>query len=385
MNQTPKGLIQKKTNGVVLQNFPGYFLIASLLISLVLLYFLWQPFWISLILAGIFASALYPLYDRLLKLTKGRARLSALLACLFVLFLIVIPTGIFLFLLGRQALDVYNGIVQKVQSGALDPYLKWEQGNIFYDIFQEVQTYFEKSQVLFGTTVDLTNLDLKQSLVGLAKDVSGLLVGQTKNLIAGLGESFLNAILNFFILFFALYYFFKDGHLISNAFMQASPLPAKYNTELLRKFKEMSKAALYGIFLTSIAQGMLGGIGFMIVGIPNALLWGTAMAFFSLVPLVGTSLIWLPASVILLLSGNIFGGIFLFLWGIFLVGTIDNFLRAYLIGNRVKMNPLLAFLAVFGGIGLFGLVGVLFGPLILTLFFTFLHIYELEYKTALKK
>ncbi|HMR01469.1 MAG TPA: AI-2E family transporter, partial [Candidatus Gracilibacteria bacterium] len=106
---------------------------------------------------------------------------------------------------------------------------------------------------------------------------------------------------------------------------------------------------------------------------------------FSLVPVLGTATIWFPASIVLLLMGNIWGGVFLFFYGLLIVSTADNFFRAYFIGERIKMNQLLIFLAVFGGIGAFGLLGVIFGPLILTFFFAFLHIYEKEYDKVLHR
>lgn len=113
--------------------------------------------------------------------------------------------------------------------------------------------------------------------------------------------------------------------------------------------------------------------------------WGTATALFSLVPVIGTSIVWLPAGLILLATGNVFGGVFILLWGLLIVSTVDNFLRAYLIGGKTNTNQLVMFLAVFGGIGVFNLVGVIFGPLILTLFFTFVHIYEMEYDKVLHR
>src|SRR5690606_24144695 len=105
--------------------------------------------------------------------------------------------------------------------------------------------------------------------------------------------------------------------------------PRRHEDAVFGKFKEISHAALYGIFLTAVAQGIIGGIGFAIVGIPSALFWGTAIALFSLVPVLGTATIWFPASIILILIGNVWGGIFLFFYGLLIVSTADNFLRAY--------------------------------------------------------
>jgi predicted PurR-regulated permease PerM len=362
---------------VVLEKFPAYFFIGCLIFSFIALLLLFRPFLIVLVLAAILGTFFRPLYKRVLTLFRGRSRAASLFTCFLILVLFIIPVSFFILLLVRQAIDTSNFVLDQLQTGKLDYLLKWEKGHVLYD-------FFRGFQARFGSTVDLQSIDLKENLRDVARNVSpyldfgSYLVKQSAGFLKGLALGFINI----FILFFALYYFLKDAPLLIKKLMKISPLPMKHNLELLNKFKEISTATLIGIFLTSIIQGIIGGLGFFVVGIPNALLWGTAIAFFSLIPIVGTSLIWLPASIILLLSGNTVGGIVLFFWGILLVSTIDNFLRAYLIGNRVKMNPLLTFLAVFGGITLFGLIGVILGPLILMLFFTFLHIYELEYKPS---
>jgi len=289
-----------------------------------------------------------------------------------ILVLIVVPLIIFVLLLGKQAYDTYLFIFHQVESGALDALIKWQKGGMIYDWLVWMRDHF-------GAVIDVDSLDIKKGITESAQSVASWIVAQGGSFIKGFGWFFINA----FILFFALYYFFKDADQIKKKIMIISPLPEAHEHELFRKFKEISLATLFGIFLTSIAQGAVGGIGFIIVGIPNALFWGTAIALFSLIPMVGTSIVWLPASLILLSTGNIFGGVFLFLWGMLLVSTIDNFLRAFLIGGRTNTNQLLTFLAVFGGLMLFGLIGVIFGPLMLAAFFTLLHIYEMEYKHVL--
>jgi predicted PurR-regulated permease PerM len=290
-----------------------------------------------------------------------------------VLILIIVPIIVFILFLGRQAYDTYGYVQHQVQTGALDPFIKWQKGGLIYDGLGIVREQL-------GSVVDLSSIDLKKNITDTAQFMAGFLAKQSASLIAGLGW----VILSFFILIFAMYYFFKDAEQLKKKLMIISPLPLVYEKEIIKKFKEMSLATLYGMFLTSIAQGIIGGIGFAIVGIPNVIFWGTAIAVFSVVPVLGTSIIWFPASVILFATGNVFGGIFLFFWGILIVSTIDNFLRAFLIGGTTKTNQLLTFLAVFGGIGLFGLIGVIYGPLILTLFLTLLHVYEMEYDGVLQ-
>ncbi|MFC1750866.1 AI-2E family transporter [Pseudomonadota bacterium] len=375
MAQAKKTIKNKaEGNGIVIKNFSGYFLIACLVITAIFLLQVFSPFLTILLLATILATAFRPLYKRIANAFKKRDGLASLTTCFLISVLIIVPLTIFILALGKQSFDTYIFIQQQVQSGSLDYLIAWEEGAIIYDALNWI------SQQLDGV-IDLESIDLKESIIGTAQGIASFLAIQSSVILKGFGWF----MIGFFIMLFSMYYLFKDGKAITDYLARISPLPEKYEHELFKKFKKISMATLYGIFLTSIVQGMLGGIGFAIAGIPNALFWGTAMAVFSLVPVVGTGIIWLPAGLILLVSGQIWQGVFLLLWGAGIVGTVDNFLRAYLIGERTKTNQLLMFLAVFGGIFTFGLVGVIFGPLILTLFFTFLSIYEMEYKEANKK
>ena len=364
----------KKNNAdvVTIRQFSGYFLMTCIVISFLLMFWLFRPFFTVLVLAAVLATTFYPLYMWFLRLMRNRARLASFTTCFLVLVLIVIPLIILVFLLARQAVDIYHFVESKVASGEIDRYLQWQKGNFFYDLF-------DPNAGQLGAYIDLRSFDIKQNLTDLARNVSGFLVNESASILRGVG----GLILNFIILLFVMYYFFMDHKAITNRLMKISPLPLEHEMRLFQKFKEISRTTLYGIFFVSIAKGLLGGIGFAIAGIPNPVFWGTVMAFFSLVPVFGATLIWLPAAILLIMNGQMFQGIFLLLWGTLFISTIDNIFSALFIGNRVKLNPMLVFLSVLGGIGLFGLVGIIFGPLILTIFLTFLHIYELEYKEIL--
>lgn len=359
---------------VVIRNFSGYFLLVCIVVAAIFLLIILEPFITVLILAAILATAFSPLYLKILEKLSGRARLASFLTVLIIFFLLLIPLCIFILLLGKQALDTYVYIQESIRNGFLDPYIKWENGGVIYDMLGALKYHL-------NGFIDFESINLKESITDVAKIVTTYLAEQSANLIKGFGWF----LLRFFILLFALYYMFKDAYSIVDKIMTLSPLPDKHEKELFRKFKEISHATLYGIFLTSIVQGIIGGVGFAIAGIPNALFWGTAIAVFSLVPIVGTAAIWFPAAVFLLISGNLLSGGFLFLWGMLIVSTSDNVLRSVLIGGKANMNQLLTFLAVFGGVLAFNLIGVIFGPLILMLFFAFLHIYETEYDKVLHK
>ena len=223
-------------------------------------------------------------------------------------------------------------------------------------------------------------MDLIGKISEAAQNLGSFLVSQLFNFL----ENIISFLLALIVFFFALYYFFKDGELIIKKITDLNPLPHKHEEAIFNKFKEVSLAMLFGLFFTAIIQGTLAGIGYWVVGIQNPIFWASATALFSLIPLLGTAIIWVPASIILVATGNMVGGIGLFLWGMLVVATVDNFIRPYLIEGKAPVHPLMTFLAVLGGIFTFGLKGLIFGPIILNLLIAFLHIYEMEYAKLLK-
>lgn len=364
----------KKMDGVVISHIPGYFLIACIVVSGFYLLHIFSPFIMVLILAAILVTVFYGAYQKILSLVYNRKILASLIATFLIIVLIVVPLLVFVVLLGSQARDVYVYIVEQVRTGALDWLIKWSPGGFIYDSIWFLREHLQG-------LIDFESIDLKKSIMDFAWTVTDWLVKQSTTLLKG----FFWMLINFVVLGFSMFFMFKDGELIIERIKTLSPLPSEHEEELFKKFREISNATLYGIFLTAIVQGTLGGIGFAIAGIPNALFWGTAIGVFSLVPVIGTGTIWLPAAILLLASQSWFGGIFLLFWGAGVVSTVDNFIRPYLISGKTKMNQLLMFLAVFGGIFAFNLIGVIIGPLVLTLFFAFLHIYETEYDKLLHR
>lgn len=355
---------------LVIQSMPGYFLIFCLVVAFYFLFVILKPFITVLLVAAILATVFYPVHRRIRNKMPKCLRLSAFISCILVILIIVVPLVSFTFLLASEGVDTYTLIEQKVGDGDFDVYIeKFGDGKIFSDIKDWI-----------SPVVDLDSIDVKGNIIGTAQTVSTFLVGQTAMLL----KNITSLLVSFFIMLFSMYYFFKDGELILKKIMHLSPLPTKYELEIVKKFNEVSKATIFGIFLAAVAQGLVGGIGFVIAGIHHAIFWGTAIALFSLVPLFGTAIIWVPAAIILLLMGSYFGGIFLIVWGVFAIGSVDNFLRPFLIEGKAKLYPLLTFLAIFGGLMVFGLKGVIFGPLVLAFCMTFVHIYELEYKKVIK-
>jgi predicted PurR-regulated permease PerM len=187
-------------------------------------------------------------------------------------------------------------------------------------------------------------------------------------------------LLNFFLFFIVLFFLYKDGHFLTKKLFEISPLPEKYNKELYEKFKEVSHGTIFGLLGTAVYQGIMGGLGFYIVGISSPFLWGTLIMFAALIPLIGTVIIWVPAVLILFFQGQVGLALFLAIWSVVLVSFADNVIRSYLIKGKIKMHTLLTFFSLIGGFMAWGFIGLIIGPLVLVLTFTLLHIFTLEYK-----
>jgi len=262
----------------------------------------------------------------------------------------------------------------RVSSGEFDQYLQWKEGGVIYEWLGN----FKKE---IAPVFDIEKLDIKQNIIDVSQKMSTYLVSFSVTF----AEKFSSFLLGVFVMFFSMYYFFKDGEQLVAKVGYISPLPLVYESELFKKLGSMVKAIVFGVFFTAILQGIVGGIGFAFVGISSPVFWGAAMAFLSLLPVVGTAIIWVPACIVLVIMGNYWSALFLFVWGVLVIGSVDNIARTYLIGGRARTYPLLTFFVILGGVLTMNLKGVIVGPLILMLLMSFLHIYEAEYSKVLKK
>lgn len=348
---------------------PAYFLLACLLVTLYYLLLLLTPFSTVLVFAAVLATAFHPVYRAIRKHIKNEA-VSSLLTCLLITLLIVIPFIVLVFLLAGEAVNLYILLQHKLSQGFLDPLFQWQHSGPVFDWYTRVFPGFDPS-----------SWDITGQITSFAKDLSSLLLSQVQSFVTGI----LGFFVNFLIMIFAMFYFIKDGSVIVKKIMALSPLPEPYERKLFNRLKTMINATLYGTFFTAIIQGFFGGIGFAIAGISQPILWGTVMSFFALAPYVGTAFVWVPAVLILLFTGGFGAGLFLLIWSILLVSTIDNFLLPYLIGSSAKTYSLLTFLCVIGGIYVWGFPGLVLGPLVLTLLIAMSEIYEAEYRPLLKE
>jgi len=335
------------------QKIQFYFLLVTLAVTSILVFFIFRPFLYPLIFAAVFTVIFKPVYRKIESLLHGKRELAAFFTVLVVIVFILAPFVI----LGTQ---IYGEIKQ------------------FYFSF-----YGNNGEdMVFGAISGLINEIHK--LIPASRDFSinfNEYAGQSMNLLfRNIGSIFSNlAILIFdsFIFLISLYYLLIEGRKIKKFIVALSPLADTSDEMIFRKLETSVSSIVKGSLLIALVQGAMTAFGFYIFGIPNPVLWGSVAAIAALVPGVGTALVTFPAVVFLFLSGDFPRALGLMAWGAVAVGLIDNYLGPKFIGNGTQLHPLLILFSVLGGIAFFGPIGFLLGPLTLSLFFALLDIYFL--------
>lgn len=324
-----------------------------------LLFRITVPFISALFWAAVFAVAFHPV-NALLRNTLKYKSLSAFLCTLLVIAVVVLPIWVMGKALIGELSDAYRTLEEMLSHGKLEQWLdKLEEMPFVRRIFSLLNPE--------GHWVDLKGFLLHQVQRG-AELLSGQVIGLFKKLSS--------MIFQLLIAFVAVFYLFRDGDLILERLKGLLPLEREEAEELLERVHKMIISTLYGGVLVAIVQGGLGGLGFLIVGLPSPIFWGMVMALLSLLPIVGAYLVWVPAAFWLFFGkGETWRALFLFGWGLGVVSTIDNILRPLFIGTRTKVHPLLLFFAILGGIKAFGIIGIVAAPVIVAFALAMLDFY----------
>jgi len=308
-----------------------------------------RSFLVTMMLAAIFTAMVYPGYRLFLSWCRQRARIAAGVYTVLIALLLILPSIAFLGVLIAQGVQVSTDASAFIQQHV-------RQG----DITEQLQKvpYIDRimphrDQILAKTS-ELTS--------ALASFVVGRLKEFTK--------STLNVVVHTILMFYAMYFFFMDGPHLLKITTEYLPLSKSEREQLISRFASVSIATIKSTVVIGFIQGLMGGAGFVVAGIPGAAFWGAIMVVLAMIPGVGTALIWIPAVGYLLLLGRYTAGIALAVYFILAVGTIDNFLRPRLVGRGTQMHELLVLLSTLGGLMAFGLVGFIIGPVIASLFMT---------------
>ena len=352
------------------RRFLRLFLIAPSLLVLYFVFHIFQPFLMPIFMATILACLCFPAFHWVNMRLSGHANLAALVTCLAVTALIIVPFAGLAIMLASEAALAYQQLQTAVEQGKIremmslreQPYLGWA--------LEQVDGY-----------VDLDRVDIVESLVSLLQTVSLGALRHSTAVFSGIAH----VLTSFLIMIVTMFFLFRDGPALFEQIRGWTPLSERYERQIVQKFQEISSATVIGSLVTAVAQGVAGGITFFLVGIPNIIFWGTLTALFSLVPLVGTAIVWLPWALYLLAVGKTVQALILIGLSIVFVGGIDNVLRPALIQGKTRMHTMLIFFSIMGGISYFGIAGMVVGPIMVALGLTFLELYRIEFERELAK
>ncbi len=322
-----------------------------------------HQFLMSIFLAGVFAALTRPVFHYFEKLSGGRRHLASITTIVLLFFIVLIPLLLLLGIVVGQAIEVGQSVTPWVKQtmsdhGAISEHLK---SLPFYETIQPYQ----------------------QTILQKAGQAVGAI---SKFLVDGLSAATLGTVhfvFMAFVMLYTMFFFFIDGHKLINKMLYYLPLQSSDENRMLDKFTSVTRAMLKGTFLIGVLQGGLAGLAFMVVGIENAAFWGAIMAVLSIIPSVGSALVWVPAVIILIANGEVTSGVGLAIFCGVVVGALDNVLRPILVGKDTQMHELMIFFSTLGGIVMFGVVGLFIGPVIASLFITIWEIYGVAFKDIL--
>jgi predicted PurR-regulated permease PerM len=335
-----------------------------------------KPFIAPIVLALLLVSIFHPVFRKIRTRIGNRENLAAILTVIIVFLLVVIPLAVLSVVIVQQGVEVFNHVKDWVAAGNLEQTLESERVRVWLEKPYIVKIRGFLIERLSGS--DGQQFDLAGKLLELTNDTLNYVGRKILPILTRTGL----ILMNFAIMLFVMFYAFRDGDKMLAYLVQMIPLATTYQRQLVDRIGYIAKAILMGTLLTAATQAIVAMIAFKIVGVP-ALFLGVMLGIASLVPVVGTALVWVPTVLFLFIIGKTGAAVFLLLWCVLVVGLLDNFLRPYLMQGQSGMSALVLFFAILGGIRLFGPIGIVYGPLIFGLCAVILYIYRIENSAAL--
>ncbi len=336
--------------------------IVLLLSIFTLLLFILKPFLMPIIVGGVLVLLFYPLYSWVLKLCRGRAYAASFITTFAVTIFIFVPAALIASLVTNQILGLVDQSVQFVDKAHLL--------NNVQELNGTVQNYLTQIEQTFHVDINLRAVAsnaVKQFAYYVYKYSPGVLA-QT-----------LGFFLQSFIMLIVIFFLFVEGKYLYQEFILLSPIEDKHEITLAREMKDMIYAVVYGSFITAFVQAVLAGLAFYFLNVQGFLVWGALTFLFSFIPILGAGSVWVPAAIILFLTGNTKQAIFLAFYGALIISGVDNVLKPLLMRGKNKIHPLLLFLSIIGGLALVGPIGILLGPITVAVFLAALKIYKKDY------
>jgi len=317
-------------------------------ILLLLSFFVIKDYFLTIVTSLVLAFILNPIYKHLMRIFRSQ-KFASILVCIF---LVIILVGFSVFLINsltNQAINSYMHVSKFLANSEISE--------------NAITTYIQETYGL--------DINIRQIIAGIISNI----VRWGQNFIATLATR----IVNFVIIIFSLFFLLNDKDKIKEGIVKILPISQELSNKILTEASNIFSALIFGHFVTGIVQGLVAGIGYVLLGVNSPLLWAFLSTFFAWIPLIGPPVIYIPLSVIMIISGIDTGtwymGFILLGYGIFVISTIDNLLRPKLVGDRANVHPLVVFFGILGGVSVFGLVGLILGPLIIALFFFSMNMY----------
>jgi predicted PurR-regulated permease PerM len=340
----------------------GFLIFLALGISALFLAMI-REFLSALLVAALLGGLVHPLYVRLLRVFRGRAAAASGATTATVFLALIVPAIGLLGLVAGQAVQVSQAVVpwlrrQLTQPNALDLLVDR------FPILEAVRPYRETILAKLGSLASWMGTFVVTTIAETARETAVL-------------------IFLLFVTLYAMFFFLMEGRAVLDKILYCMPLPAEDEERMVQRFLSVTRATIKGTVVIGVLQGILAGGAFWVAGIEGAAFWGTIMAVLSIIPGVGAGLVWVPGVIYLLAIGHTGAGIGLAIWCAALVGSIDNFLRPWLVGRDTEMSDLLILLATLGGITAFGALGIIIGPILAALFVTVWDIYGTTFRGVL--
>ena len=346
---------QETINNLVLLSL--VLIISALFLSMI------HQFLMPILMAGIFSAMLSPLHSWLTEKLGGRTHTASLITIIGIVLLVLTPLTILVGIVASQAVSVSQAVTPFVQELISEPtaITRYAEGLPFYDALQPYK-----------------NILIERAGQAVAT-ISGFLV----NSLSSATKMTINALVGVVIMLYVMFYFFSMGTALLYKILYFLPLKDDDEQRLLKQFTSVTRATLKGTLIIGIMQGSICGFAFFLAGIEGSVFWGTVMAVSSVIPAVGTFLVWIPAAVILALIGDWGGVLILTIICGLISGNLDNLVRPRLVGKDTQMHDLFILFGTLGGLSMFGILGIIIGPIIAALFNTIWSIYGDAFKDYL--
>ncbi|MCO4792810.1 MAG: AI-2E family transporter [Bacteriovoracaceae bacterium] len=320
-----------------------------------------------LIFGAIMAGSFAPLNVRLKSKLGGREQLSSIFTCIIILLVVILPCVYIMLQLSKESIEIYRSIKDGLSRDSVNNFLF---GNGYFANILSSATEF------FGIKTSMHEIESK--VLSTVQGMSGSLF----QIVNGLFSNIISFSFNFILMLLTTYSLLLEGHRLKDYLLKLSPLPDDQEIMILEKFNQMNYVTLVCNGIGGLIQGFLAGIAFWIVGIENIFLWFVSMVILAFIPLLGISVITIPACVYLILIGSTTKGVLLFVWCTTIGLVVENWFKPKFIGKRIQVNSLLVLFYIIGGMAVFGMAGIFYGPLICVIFMTIVEIYHDNYSVT---